>query len=86
MVDFVIQPTRTRAIVEEDGTMSQEFGVWTQTINNQSTIVGAGSPEDEVEAPITAEYMDTAGTTGNIKYIKQKTDIGGDKTKGWILI
>ena len=49
-------------------------------------IVGTGSPEGVIDAPQTANYMDDAGTAGNIKYIKRDADIAGDSTKGWILV
>ncbi len=52
----------------------------------QTPLTGSGSPEGVLEALSTKEYMDTAGTAGNIKYIKRDDDIAGDKTMGWILV
>lgn len=86
MVNKVTPPTTTRPIIDERGEMVQEMRAWTQIINDQSLIIGTGSPESVVEAPQGASYMDDAGTTGSIKYIKRDADIGGDKTQGWILI
>jgi len=48
---------------------------------------GSGSPELVVEATTRRLYMDTAGTAGNILYIKRDADDGsGDRTGGWILV
>lgn len=86
MVTKIVTPTPVRAIVEQDSTMSQEFRTWTQSITNMIQIVGTGSPEGVVDAVVPALYMDDAGTTGNILYVKRDADIGGDKTQGWILV
>lgn len=85
MVSKVTPPTTTRAIIDDMGQMVQEFRTWTQAITDQSLIIGTGSPETTVEAPQGAKYMDDTGTTGNILYIKRDSDIGGDRTQGWIL-
>ena len=86
MAQYIIRPSPTRPFIEQDGTMSQEARTWVQTISDRSLIINTGPPESVIEAPIGSEYMDEIGTTGNIKYIKQKADILGDKSKGWILI
>ena len=86
MVTNVTDLTSVRAVVEKNGTATQELRVWAQTITTQATITGTGSPEGVVEAEVTAEYMDLAGTAGAIKYIKRDADILGDKTQGWILV
>jgi hypothetical protein len=59
---------------------------WTKNITEQSVIVGEGSPEGVVQAVLTAQYMDSLGSTGSILYIKLVNDIMGDTTKGWILV
>jgi hypothetical protein len=66
--------------------MSQEARAWVTAINNRSLVIDIGSPEGVVEAVQGAEYMDSDGTTGNIKYIKRDANILGDRSKGWILI
>lgn len=86
MTDYVIAPNYNRPIVDDSGLMTQEFRTWVQTINNRSLIIGSGSPESVIESPVGAEYMDELGTAGTIKYIKQKADILGDKSKGWVLV
>jgi hypothetical protein len=55
-------------------------------MTDRSLIVGSGSPETVVEAPQLGTYMDEDAAPGSVFYIKQKADIGGDKTKGWVLI
>ena len=86
MPNYIISPSPTRAFVDQNGLMTQEARTWVQTINDRTLIIDAGSPEGAIEAPIGSEYMDSAGTASNIKYIKRDADIGGDKTQGWILI
>ena len=86
MPEFTISPTVTSPIVNEKGEMRLEMILWVQTINNRTLIIDAGRPEGVISAVIGAEYMDSNGTTSNVKYIKQKADIAGDKTLGWILI
>ena len=76
-----------RPIIESDGSLTSQSRVFFREIWTQSLIIGTGSPEGVVEAEIGASYMDDAGTTGNIKYIKRDADDGlGDKSKGWILV
>ncbi|MHC4648674.1 MAG: hypothetical protein ACYTBJ_24725 [Planctomycetota bacterium] len=53
----------------------------TKRVNLNTPIVGTGSPEGVVTANPTQKYMDTAGTAGNISYIKQS----GTGSTGWIL-
>jgi hypothetical protein len=65
--------------------MAQEFRTWTQSITNQSVIIGTGSPEGVIEAVQGSSYMDDAGIAGAVLYIKRDNDIGGDRTQGWIL-
>lgn len=78
--------TNTRLLVDERGVASQEMRSWTNEVSKQLTITGTGTPEGVIEAEVTAEYMDLSGVAGAIKYIKRNSDIGGDKTLGWILI
>lgn len=82
----ITPPTTTRPIIDDKGEMSQEMRTWTQIVTSQLLIVGTGSPETVVEAGQGSRYMDDAGTTGNIEYIKRDDNIAGDRTKGWILI
>ena len=78
-----------RSIIDADGTLTLQsrtyFLALDDAINLVTVISGSGSPEGVVEALVTKQYMDTAGTAGTITYIKKFTDIAGDKTMGWIL-
>lgn len=85
MPDFS-PPNANNAITDESGRMLQAFRTWTQSITKESTIVGSGSPEGVVEASLYREYVDSTGSTGSIKYIKMSSEIGGDTSKGWVLI
>lgn len=49
-------------------------------------IIGSGSPEGVVLAMQYSLYIDKDGTTGAIEYRKMLPDVGGDKTKGWVLV
>jgi len=73
-------------IIGNDGTMEQAFRQWTQDASLSIPIVGTGSPEGVVEARQYSLYLDSAGSAGSIQYRKMLPDIGGDKTKGWILV
>ena len=86
MVTRVIQPTTDRPIIEEDGSQSVQMRAWTQIITNQSLIIGTGSPESVVEATQGAAYMNDAGVSGTMLYIKRDNDIGGDTSQGWVLV
>lgn len=86
MVTKVVQPDPGSPITRESGLMSDRFRLWVQLINNQSLIIGTGSPETVVEAEQGAFYMDDTGTAGAILYVKRDADVSGDKTKGWISV
>jgi len=76
-----------RPIVEEDGSLTPQSRLFFGAIFRQALIIGTGSPEGVVIASIGASYMDKAGTTGSISYIKRNADDGaGDTSKGWILV
>ena len=82
----LVQPDANRPLVDGDGVMSDQARVWFSVITDRALIVGDGAPEGVVEGIVGAEYMNTSGISGTIKYIKRDADIGGDKTKGWVLI
>lgn len=86
MVTRVIQPSSDRPLLNERGAPSGQFNLWLKLITEQGIIYGTGNPEGVVEATRPALYLDLSGTSGNILYIKRDSDIGGDKTQGWILV
>ena len=73
-------------IVQDDGTMSQAFRQFTQDASLSIPIVGAGSPEGVIEAAQYSLYLDSSGGASAIQYRKMQPQIGGDRTKGWILV
>ena len=79
-------PSANNQIIDASGKMTQAFRAWTQSVTRESTIVGSGSPEGAIEASLYREYVDSTGSTGSIKYIKMLSNIGGDTSKGWVLI
>lgn len=73
-------------IVEPNGTMTQQFRVWTIDASLSIPIIGVGSPEGVVSARQYSLYIDSTGTAGNIEYRKMLPDIAGDVTQGWLLV
>jgi len=82
----IVNPAASLPIILENGTMAEPFRLWTQQITRMEVLMGTGSPETVVDAPMGKFYFDDAGTAGAILYIKRDTDIGGDPTKGWVLV
>lgn len=83
----LFQPNSSRPLVNDDGSPSAQMNTWLRVVTGQSMIIGTGNPEGVVEAIQTAVYMDEAGITEAVLYIKRDADDGlGDKTKGWILV
>lgn len=52
-----------------------------RVINLNTPIQGSGSPEGVITADPTQRYMDTAGASGSVLYIKQS----GTGNTGWVL-
>ena len=73
-------------IVQDDGTMSQAFRQFTQDASLSIPIVGVGSPEGVIEAAQYSLYLDSSGGASAIQYRKMQPQIGGDRTKGWVLV
>ena len=73
-------------IVDENGTMAQAFRQFTQDASLSIPIVGAGSPEAVIEAAQYSLYLDSSGGASAIQYRKMQPEIGGDRTKGWVLV
>lgn len=83
---MIPKPNRLRPIVQKDGTMERQFATIVSQLADLSIITGTGSPEGLVEAAQSRLYMDDAGTTGAILYIKRDVSVGGDSSLGWILV
>lgn len=78
---------RKLPIVDKEGKQSARFEDWQLQVSRLEVLVGTGSPEGVIEALQTRFYMDLSGTAGSILYVKRDfSDVGGDTTKGWILV
>ena len=86
MADKITELATDRPIIESDGSLTIQSRTYFRTLTVQALIIGTGSPEGVVDAEEGATYQDRTGTTSAIRYAKRDNDIGGDKTKGWILI
>jgi hypothetical protein len=73
-------------IMNENGSMTEEFHNWVSSVYRRGLLVGSGSPEGNIEAEVGREYLDETGSTGAVKFIKQLPDIGGDRKQGWVAI
>ena len=81
-----ISPNPLQPIVDRAGKMSQTFRTWAQAVTATQILIGTGSPETVVSAAQGRLYMDDSGTAGSILYVKRDDNIGGDTSKGWILV
>lgn len=77
---------RTIQVTDEKGRATQYLSDFSDAIALLQTIIGTGSPEGVIEAQVGREYLDTAGGVGAVKYIKQLSNIGGDRKQGWVAI
>lgn len=77
---------RMTPVVDQQGRPTQILQLFSEELANMSLIIGEGSPEGIISARQGREYMDTLGASGSIKYIKQLSDIAGDKKQGWVLV
>jgi hypothetical protein len=73
-------------VVDENGRALQKLRLFTEDTAKLPILVGTGSPEGVIEAKQTRLYMNDAGTTGTLIYIKQFDDIAGNRKMGWVLI
>ena len=73
-------------VVDDSGRMAQAFRTWTLDASLSIPIVGTGSPEGVVEARQYQLYINSAGLAGSIEYRKMLPEIGGDRSKGWLLV
>lgn len=62
------------------------FRIFLLEVQQRGLLIGNGSPDGAVEAQQGVEYMDENGIAGSVKWIKQKADIGGDRSLGWVAI
>ncbi len=77
VVDSLGRPTQLLQIFSED--VGRE-------ISQLSVVSGSGSPEGVVPAGVGKFYINASGGTGTMLYAKKLSDIGGDSSKGWVLV
>lgn len=68
------------------GSCTDSFNFWIKQVTDSGLLIGDGTPEGVVESQQGSMYMDESGIAGAVMYIKQLTNIGGDRTKGWVAI
>ena len=83
---LITQQIRQIPIINEKGMMTDAFYLWMLSVSNLDPILGAGSPEGAVTATPGRLYVNTSGSAGSVLYVKQLSDISGDRSKGWLLV
>ena len=86
MVSRISELSTDRPIIESDGTTTQQSRTFFKVLRERALIVGSGAPDGVVEAIQGAQYMDEDAALGSVFYIKQKDNVGGDNSLGWVLI
>ena len=78
----------SRAIVEDNLTMTQAFRSRLLELTRALPLFGEGSPEGIQQGSQYQLYIDTTlpAVPGAIEYRKMESDIAGDKLKGWVLV
>lgn len=75
---------RSKKVVDAQGRPTQDLSLFAEQVAKLFPIVGSGSPEGVVEAEQSRFYMDETGTP--VLYIKQLSDISGDRSQGWVAV
>lgn len=84
---MVVNPlSRAEPVVDKDGKPLSNLNLFSEAVSKLPVLFGNGDPNGVVESRMTRLYMDTAGVSGSILYIKQVDDVAGDKTMGWVLV
>jgi hypothetical protein len=82
----VPQLNAAQPIIYQNGTMQAPFREQMNRLNSNLPILGTGSPEGVVAAPLYTLYINKSGTSGTIEYRKMLTDISGNKLLGWVAV
>jgi hypothetical protein len=82
----IVAPDSNTPIVDSEGKMDHIYYRWVVQMTSLDLIVGTGTPEGSIEATVGRAYMDDAGSTGSLLYMKKLADIGGDRTQGWVVV
>lgn len=73
-------------VVDDNGRPLRNLNLFSEGASRLPMLKGVGSPEGVVASRQDRLYRNTAGTAGNILYVKNVDDVAGDKTLGWILV
>lgn len=76
----------TPLVNQHSGLPYDQFRIFLLQVQQTGLMIGSGSPAGVIEAQQGRFYMDEDAAAGSVLYAKQKADIGGDKTQGWVLI
>ena len=82
----IAAPLFTAAIVNPDGTMTDQFRAWCQAITRLDIIIGSGSPEGVVSAGVGRLYLDKDAAAGSVLYVKRDSALSLDPKDGWKLV
>lgn len=87
MANQINQINHTLPIVDiKTGYVTDQFRVFINQVVERGLIIGQGSPDGVIQARQGVEYLNETGLAGSVKWIKQLSHIGGDKSLGWIAI
>lgn len=76
---------RVQPIVDAQGCASQRLQTFSEDCARLTMLTGTGSPEGLVTASVTRVYLDVSSGVGVGLYVKQYADVGGDRSKGWVM-
>ncbi len=80
------QLNASKPIVGQNGTMEPQMREQMLRLGNWLPLIGTGSPEGVVTAPQYSAYINAAGASGSILYLKMQPSIAGDKSQGWVAV
>lgn len=74
------------SLYDSNGRPSAKQFQWLLGVTDLDPIMSEGSPEGVVEAREKRLYIDKAGASGSVLYVKTENAVLSDRTKGWILV
>lgn len=72
-------------VVDQLGRPNPRLKLFSEEVSTLFPIIGTGSPEGIYEAKAGRLYVDTAGASGSVLYVKKFDDISGNRKNGWSL-
>lgn len=87
MIKSIADLNTNQPIVDPaNGFVTDTFRLYLLQVTARALLIGTGSPSGVVEAVQGTEYLDETGAAGSVKWIKQVSDVAGDRTLGWVAI